>query len=210
MAILAPKPNGPVLENTFGKAVSTPTDKRGLVTPKFWGLVRPHRSPLVLGGMAEAVTPGAWLYPCFEHPAHLLRFKTQMVALVTPKGAKRMTHVTQGKTTPTQATSATHHHDAEQQATPLDLHAMYRQQASCGYTRSLLLGPHTVQIIAARLRGISAIGAVLTAATDDESLAIGEWMHAGLLDALRHLAADALTDLERANNCASVLEGGAA
>ena len=100
--------------------------------------------------------------------------------------------------------------DNEAQATPLNLHAMYRQQASCGYTRSLLLGPHTVQIIAARLRGISAIGAVLTAATDDESLAIGEWMHAGLLDALRHLAADALTDLERANNCASVLEVGAA
>ena len=116
----------------------------------------------------------------------------------------------QGQTAPTPATSATHHHDAEQQATPLDLHAMYRQQASCGYARSLLLGPHTVQSIAARLRGISAIGAVLTAATDDESLAIGEWMHAGLLDALRHLAADALTDLERANNCASVLEGGAA
>ena len=100
--------------------------------------------------------------------------------------------------------------DSEAQATPLNLHDMYHQQASCGYTRSLLLGPHTVQSIAARLRGISAIGAVLTAATDDESLAIGEWMHAGLLDALRHLAADALTDLERANNCASVLEGGAA
>ena len=100
--------------------------------------------------------------------------------------------------------------DNEAQATPLNLHAMYRQQASCDFTRSLLLVPHTVESIAARLRGISAIGAVLTAATDDESLAIGEWMHAGLLDALRHLAADALTDLERANNCASVLEGGAA
>ena len=49
VAILAPKPNGPVLENTFGKAVSTPTGKRGLVTPKFWGLVRPHRSPHSFG-----------------------------------------------------------------------------------------------------------------------------------------------------------------
>ena len=100
--------------------------------------------------------------------------------------------------------------DNEAQATPLNLHAMYRQQASCDFTRSLLLMPDTVESIASRLRGISAIGAVLTAATDDESLVIGEWMHGGLLDALRHLAADALTDLERANNCASVLEGGAA
>ena len=93
--------------------------------------------------------------------------------------------------------------DNEAQATPLNLHAMYRQQASCGYTRSLLLVPHTVQSIAARLRGISAIGAVLTAATDDESLVIGEWMHGGLLDALRYLAADAHADLEHANERAT-------
>ena len=93
--------------------------------------------------------------------------------------------------------------DNEAQATPLNLHAMYHQQASCGYTRSLLLVPHTVQSIAARLRGISAIGAVLTAATDDESLVIGEWMHGGLLDALRHLAADAHADLEHANERAT-------
>ena len=93
--------------------------------------------------------------------------------------------------------------DNEAQATPLNLHDMYRQQASCDFTRSLLLVPHTVQSIAARLRGISAIGAVLTAATDDESLAIGEWMHAGLLDALRHLAADAHAALEHANERAT-------
>lgn len=117
----------------------------------------------------------------------------------------------QGQTTPTApATSATPHHDTDQQAAPLDLHAMYHQQASCGYTRSLLLVPHTMQSISARLRGISAIGAVLTAATDDESLVIGEWMHGGLLDALRYLAADALADLDRANDRAAVLEGGAA
>ena len=93
--------------------------------------------------------------------------------------------------------------DNEAQATPLNLHAMYRQQASCDFTRSLLLVPHTVESIAARLRGISAIGAVLTAATDDESLVIGEWMHGGLLDALRYLAADAHADLEHANERAT-------
>ena len=93
--------------------------------------------------------------------------------------------------------------DNEAQATPLNLHAMYRQQASCDFTRSLLLMPDTVESIAARLRGISAIGAVLTAATDDESLVIGEWMHGGLLDALRHLAADAHAALEHANERAT-------
>ena len=93
--------------------------------------------------------------------------------------------------------------DNEAQATPLNLHAMYRQQASCDFTRSLLLMPDTVESIASRLRGISAIGAVLTAATDDESLVIGEWMHGGLLDALRYLAADAHADLEHANERAT-------
>ena len=93
--------------------------------------------------------------------------------------------------------------DSEAQATPLNLHAMYRQQASCDFTRSLLLMPDTVESIASRLRGISAIGAVLTAATDDESLVIGEWMHGGLLDALRHLAADAHAALEHANERAT-------
>ena len=109
----------------------------------------------------------------------------------------------QGQTTPTPATSATPNHDADQQAAPLDLHAMYRQQATCDFTRSLLLMPDTVESIASRLRGISAIGAVLTAATDDESLVIGEWMHGGLLDALRHLAADAHAALEHANERAT-------
>jgi len=96
-------------------------------------------------------------------------------------------------------------HRAEE-PTPLDLHDMYRQQASCDYTHSLLLVPHTVQSIAARLRGISAICAVLTAATDEESLAIGEWMHGGLLDALRSLAFDAQADLEHANERAKEKE----
>ena len=93
--------------------------------------------------------------------------------------------------------------DNEAQATPLNLHAMYRQQASCDFTRSLLLMPDTVESIASRLRGISAIAALLTAATDDESLVIGEWMHGGLLDALRYLAADAHAALEHANERAT-------
>ena len=100
--------------------------------------------------------------------------------------------------------------DSEAQATPLNLHAMYRQQASCDFTRSLLLVPSTVESIASRLRGISTIAAVLTAATDEESLAISGWMRGGLVDAVRYLAADAHADLERANERAAALEGGAA
>ena len=33
----APKPKGPVLENTTSEAVAAPTDKRGIVMPKFRG-----------------------------------------------------------------------------------------------------------------------------------------------------------------------------
>ena len=39
-ATLAPKPKGPVLQNTFGSAVATPTEKRGFVMPELLGLVR--------------------------------------------------------------------------------------------------------------------------------------------------------------------------
>ena len=39
----APKPRGPVLQNTFGSAVATPTEKRGFVMPELLGLVRLHR-----------------------------------------------------------------------------------------------------------------------------------------------------------------------
>ena len=42
-ATLAPKPRGPVLQNTFGSAVATPTEKRGFVMPELLGLVRLHR-----------------------------------------------------------------------------------------------------------------------------------------------------------------------
>ncbi|MEG1282523.1 MAG: hypothetical protein RSD57_18975, partial [Comamonas sp.] len=38
------KLRGPVLQNTKSEEVATPTVKRGFVTPKFWGLVRLHRS----------------------------------------------------------------------------------------------------------------------------------------------------------------------
>ena len=213
VAILAPKPKGPVLENTLDKAVATPTDKRGFVTPKFWGPVRPHRSPLVLGGMAEAVTPGAWLYPCFQHPAHLLRLKTQMVALESHKGAKRMTHVTQGQTTPTQspqtapldriamglpasAASAVHHAALAEEAAKPNLQKLSMEFEVAGFNHDLIFCRNQVQSLASRLRGISAIGAVLSAGTWGDAVDIGGTLQAGLLDALNSLVKDAYQEIE--------------
>lgn len=89
------KPRGPVLQNTFESAVATSTDKRGFVTSEFRGLVHLHRSLMVTGGMGISVRTAARLIPCFEHPVHLMRFKTQTVASLSQSGAKTMTAITQ-------------------------------------------------------------------------------------------------------------------
>ena len=104
----AAKPRGPMLENIKPVEVAAPTFKRGFVLPKFWGLVRLHWPRMVSGGMGVSAKTAARLQACFQHPAHLLRLKTQTVALESHKGAKTMTHVTQGQTTPT------HHHTTEE------------------------------------------------------------------------------------------------
>ena len=89
--IIAPKPRGPglispVLENTKPVEVAAPTFKRGFVLPKFWGLVRLHWPHMVSGGMGVSAKTAARLQACFQHPAHLLRLKTQTVDfLVLPK-----------------------------------------------------------------------------------------------------------------------------
>ena len=88
----ARKPKGPVLQNTIGSEVAAPTYKRGFVTPKFRGLVRlAASSRMVTGGMGISAKTAARLNPCFEHPVHLLRFKTQTVASLSRSGAKTMT-----------------------------------------------------------------------------------------------------------------------
>lgn len=88
------KPRGPVLENTMRSEVATPTFKRGFVTPRFWGVVRLHHPFMVTGGMGLSVRTSARLISCFQHPVHLLRLKTQMVASKTRSGAKTMTAIT--------------------------------------------------------------------------------------------------------------------
>ena len=85
------KAKAPVLENTFGQAVATPTDKRGFVMPKFLGLVRLHWFRMVYGhggGYPQGRPHG--LSRVFNHHAHPLRVKTQRVVLKSRKGAPTM------------------------------------------------------------------------------------------------------------------------
>ena len=102
----AAKPRGPVLENTFSEAVAILTEKQDFVSSKFWGLVRLHWPRMVSGGMGLPARMAARLRTCFQHPVHLLRLKTQTVALVTPEGAKTMTKP--------QGTTPTPHHTTEE------------------------------------------------------------------------------------------------
>ena len=105
----APVLKSMVLENTKPVEVAAPTFKRGFVLPKFWGLVRLHWPHMVSGGMGVSAKTAARLQACFQHPAHLLRLKTQTVAFFgSPVGIQTMHPATQGRTTPTPATSATH------------------------------------------------------------------------------------------------------
>ena len=98
----APKPKGPARRNAFGKAVATPTDKRGFAVPKFWGLVRLHRPRMVYGhgGGHPQGRPHGFTRVSNRH-AHPLRVETQRVVLKSRKGAPAMHPATQGTTTPT-------------------------------------------------------------------------------------------------------------
>lgn len=80
---------------------------------------------------------------------------------------------------------------------PLDLHALYRMNADCGYTDRIDLPAHTASSIAASLRGIRAITAILLVATDTDVLTLGEWLQSGLVEAVDSLADGICTALEQ-------------
>ena len=86
------KPKGPMLENIFGYAVATPTDKRGFVMSE---LIRraPARAGMVAGRMGHTVRLAARRIPCFQHPAHPRSLKTARVASESRYGAETMTQV---------------------------------------------------------------------------------------------------------------------
>ena len=88
------KAKAPARKNAFGQAVATPTDKRGFVIPKFWGLVRLHLSQAVYGhggGYPQGRPHG--LSRVLNHHAHPLRVRTQRVVPKSRQGAT-MHHIT--------------------------------------------------------------------------------------------------------------------
>lgn len=104
-----------VIETTFSEAVASPTDKRAFVTPKFWGLVRLRHPSMVSGGMGLPARMAARLRTCVSTSRPPAALETANGGLPEiPEGIQTMTHVTQGRTTPTPATSATPHQAAHQ------------------------------------------------------------------------------------------------
>ena len=92
--------------------------------------------------------------------------------------------------------------DNEAQATPLNLHAIYRQNRACGFDVATELRHHEAEGLAGRLRAISALSAVLLT-TGGPEVELGPYLQHGLVDAIRFLASDAMDDLEHANDRAT-------
>lgn len=112
----AHKPRGPVLVTPHSEAVQTPTDKRGFVMPKLREAAPICSIPMV-SGVGSAYPQGqrqGFGLVTTPHAHHFRPSQARGGSLVTPEGAKTMTHVTQGTTTPTPATSATPHQAAHQ------------------------------------------------------------------------------------------------
>lgn len=85
-----------------------------------------------------------------------------------------------------------------------NLHAACRDAAEHGFSRNLTLHAHEVQKVAARLRGVVAISALLTA--DSVQFDIGDWLRGGLAEAVRALAEDARDVLEEIDHKARLKE----
>ena len=100
-AALSLKPKDPVLNTPLNQRLHTPTDKRGLVTSKFWGVVRLRCPRMVSGGMGRTARPPARLVPCVQHPAHLLPLSRRTVVFLIQPGIQAMPHVTRAQAAPT-------------------------------------------------------------------------------------------------------------
>jgi len=214
---IAPKPKGPVLVTPKSEAVAAPTDERGFFTPEF--LPMPEiRLRMVLGAGSAYPQGRRQGFGLVTTPrAHQFRPSQALDGfLVTPEGAKTMTHVTQGKTTPTQspqnqpndvfdriamglpasAASAVHHAALAEEAAKPNLQKLSMEFEAAGFNHDLIFRRNQVQSLASRLRGISAIGAVLSAGTWGDAVDIGGTLQAGLLDALNSLVKDAYQEIE--------------
>lgn len=87
----------------------------------------------------------------------------------------------------------------QHQSQAVNVHDLFLEMSACGYTHSLTLSDTEAKGIASRLRGISAVSALLIAGGDEDSLELGDWMRSGLLEALHALADDAGSFLSRSN-----------
>lgn len=88
--------------------------------------------------------------------------------------------------------------DTEQDSDLLDVQRAYKSAAECGYHRDLLIASNQAQGLAARLRGIASITAVLM--TDGTDMDLGEYLRGGLVEAVHMLADDAAGVLEGINS----------
>ena len=88
---IQPKPKGPVRKNTFSEAVAAPTEKRGFVTPNFWGWCVCTVSLFwgVVGVIRKDARTASDVF--LTTTLHPTRVRTLTVALVPPEGAKTMT-----------------------------------------------------------------------------------------------------------------------
>lgn len=89
-----------------------------------------------------------------------------------------------------------------------NLHDLYLRNSACGYPEKTLLPLGSAAKVAARLRGINAVSAVLIAGSDEGDIELGAWMRGGLAEAIHALAEDAFNELERCKEWTE--KGGAA
>jgi hypothetical protein len=80
----------------------------------------------------------------------------------------------------------------------LDMHGAYRTAHECGFGSDLLLKTQTAGDIAARLRGISGITAVLM--TDRLDVDLGDYVRGALIEAVNALSNDCANDLEESRD----------
>ena len=94
------------------------------------------------------------------------------------------------------AASAVHHAALAEEAAKPNLQKLSMAFEAAGFNHDLIFRRNQVQSLASRLRGISAIGAVLSAGTWGDAVDVGGTLQAGLLDALNSLVKDAYQEIE--------------
>lgn len=81
---------------------------------------------------------------------------------------------------------------------PFEIHHAYLRNHACGFENDLALGKHRVQDIAARLRAINGISAVLM--TDRSDIDLGDFIRAALVEGINALSNDCGNLLQEADD----------